>query len=726
MSTTLHTFMEIFNLDIEGSEESLRIQKISIPIIQRDYAQGRRNPDVDRVRSRFLDSLHSAFTDQPLTLDFVYGDVDANGTMTPLDGQQRLTTLFLLHWYAAKKENIESSKYEFLRNFSYETRYSARQFCAELVDFEPFFEGPLSSEIIEQAWFPLEWKKDPTIGSMLVVLDDIADKFADIDNIWEKLKQGAITFYFLPIKDMGLTDELYIKMNSRGKPLTQFEHFKAELERNLKEINPDIAKSIMSKIDIDWTDILWMYRGDDNVIDDEFLRYFKFICDIICYRENGTPQGRSYDEFFLLNEYFSKNAKNVEEHITVLESFFDCWCKLGQEDSPKSFAEKYISNNHEVGKIQVRGETDLFEDCLRNYALSYGRNRKFPLGRIVLLYSIVLFLINKDEVTNEQFKRRIRIINNLVKNSEYEVSDSETRQGGNRMPAILKQVDSIMLNGIIDEILEPNFNAYQIAEEIQKNEWLENNGDLSDALYKLEDHSLLYGQIGIVGLENINLATRFESLFECDLGLVDSALMSLGNYSQCERNGWRCQFGTSNERVQSAWQTLFHKSANYGYQRTKDALLKLLCKSEKFSNEILKQIIEEYILECEANHTFDISYYYVKYDSFRPCSYGKCCWEDMDKKPYEIVIMRTGQYMSQSSYQPFLYEVDNSDVLSRDDYGRSIQLKDKYIICQNDAYVVKSLEDDSEMDRLVINQHNGIDIEDRIIKFRSYYENNKD
>ena len=71
MSTTLHTFMEIFNSDIEGSEESLRIQKISIPIIQRDYAQGRRNPDVDRVRSRFLDSLHSAFTDQPLTLDFV-------------------------------------------------------------------------------------------------------------------------------------------------------------------------------------------------------------------------------------------------------------------------------------------------------------------------------------------------------------------------------------------------------------------------------------------------------------------------------------------------------------------------------------------------------------------------------------------------------------------------------------------------------------------------------
>ena len=36
--------------------------------------------------------------------------------------------------------------------------------------------------------------------------------------------------------------------------------------------------------------------------------------------------------------------------------------------------------------------------------------------------------------------------------------------------------------------------------------------------------------------------------------------------------------------------------------------------------------------------------------------------------------------------------------------------------------MVKSLEDDSEMDRLVINQNNGIDSEDRIIKFKSYYE----
>ena len=114
------------------------------------------------------------------------------------------------------------------------------------------------------------------------MLDAIAEVFKDTDSIWDRLKGGAISFYFLPIKDMGLTDELYIKMNSRGKPLTQFEHFKAELEHGLREVDENISKRIMRKIDITWTDMLWQYRGEDNVIDDEFLRYFRFVCDIIC------------------------------------------------------------------------------------------------------------------------------------------------------------------------------------------------------------------------------------------------------------------------------------------------------------------------------------------------------------------------------------------------------------------------------------------------------------
>lgn len=199
---------DIFDTTFGEGPEAVQLKKIIIPIIQRDYAQGRKGSDVTRVRGRFLESLYKAVTEKPITLDFVYGDIDDEGNMTPLDGQQRLTTLFLLHWYAAKKSNISEENYEFLKKFSYETRYSARCFCIDLVDYKPEFKTAISKEIVNQAWFPLDWENDPTISSMLVMLDAIDDKFKDVTDLWDKLKENCVTFYFLPIKDMGLTDEL--------------------------------------------------------------------------------------------------------------------------------------------------------------------------------------------------------------------------------------------------------------------------------------------------------------------------------------------------------------------------------------------------------------------------------------------------------------------------------------------------------------------------------------
>ena len=74
---------------------------IRIPMIQRDYAQGR--PAESAVRELFLRALEEALRKPaddptlPLNLDFIYGSVEGDGKkrFLPLDGQQRLTTLFL-------------------------------------------------------------------------------------------------------------------------------------------------------------------------------------------------------------------------------------------------------------------------------------------------------------------------------------------------------------------------------------------------------------------------------------------------------------------------------------------------------------------------------------------------------------------------------------------------------------------------------------------------------
>ena len=64
----------------------------------------------------------------------------------------------------------------------------------------------------------------------------------------------------------------------------------------------------------------------------------------------------------------------------------------------------------------------------------------------------------------------------------------------------------------------------------------------------------------------------------------------------------------------------------------------------------------------------------------------------------------------------------DADKISRDDLGQYIVLSNIYVDCENDAYVIYDNETDEEIDRLpVLQNENGIDIEDRIIKLKNEY-----
>jgi uncharacterized protein with ParB-like and HNH nuclease domain len=116
--------------EIEAASNELLISKVKIPMIQRDYAQGRE--DKADLRKIFVNALFDALEgEKELNLDFIYGTVSADDDkiFLPLDGQQRLTTLFLLHWVIIKLEKKEDEELlDLLRKFSYETRDTARKF----------------------------------------------------------------------------------------------------------------------------------------------------------------------------------------------------------------------------------------------------------------------------------------------------------------------------------------------------------------------------------------------------------------------------------------------------------------------------------------------------------------------------------------------------------------------------------------------------------------------
>lgn len=252
---------------------------IRIPRIQRDYAQGRRNDKVDEIRKLFVHSLALVVKGKrpAAELDFVYGS-DRDNAFEPLDGQQRLTTLFLLHWLlGASLSRPDDSKRS---TFTYETRNTSQEFCDELVGHDALSlimearnkEKAPSDIIRERDWFKWEWKYDPTVISMLVMIDALSEEMgpelsARREDYLSNLEK--ITFNLLNLGDFGLSDELFIKMNARGKQLSSFDKLKSTLEEELqlqqkeKDFNgkPLADESVEEKwrtlMDGAWIDFLW-------------------------------------------------------------------------------------------------------------------------------------------------------------------------------------------------------------------------------------------------------------------------------------------------------------------------------------------------------------------------------------------------------------------------------------------------------------------------------------
>ena len=277
--------------------------KIEIPVIQRDYAQGRTESRATDVRESIVKSILDSVSrsnPKPLFFDFVYGRIEGD-TFIPFDGQQRLTTLFLFHRYIFEKCKRKSKCMyrnncqciSLLSRFTYTTRQSSREFCEQLINYNitpctysdnckvtDCVNRSISEYIKDCSWFYPDWSKDPTIVGMLAMLDEIDRQCKAINNldfrdIALKLTSGCvcpITFHFVNMGEHKLSDSTYIKMNARGKTLTSFENFKASLEQYLEERKHN---DLLSKLKGTYDESQGKYTGIDGTWLDMFYNETK-------------------------------------------------------------------------------------------------------------------------------------------------------------------------------------------------------------------------------------------------------------------------------------------------------------------------------------------------------------------------------------------------------------------------------------------------------------------
>ncbi len=382
---------------------------IYVPEFQRNYLQGDdSNESIKYKRDRLLDDLFNCIESQSksINLGFIYGRVEKSykdKLFYPYDGQQRLTTLYFLYlliYFKFKKyDEIGSIK----EKLSYQTRISTNRFIESFLswildskekdniynDFWNKDGKDLKGFIMSQDWFMMtEWNYDVSIINMLSIIVEISGRIkknlgdkTGIVNFIDKDENNPFQFDFIYVDDISKSDDLYIKINARGKALSPFENLKSDIDEYWN--NED-----KTKLDAEWTEYVWNQLDvNDKNKEKSFDNSFYNLLSNIFYLQYlvGLDQNNINDKILIEIENKYKKGIVDKEWITpklccdspyqMISSFLDAMIgpfksikdKQIESVNRKIFGLGDYQNNNGQNKIE---RADLFEIFVYYYSVS--------------------------------------------------------------------------------------------------------------------------------------------------------------------------------------------------------------------------------------------------------------------------------------------------------------------------------------------------------------------
>lgn len=505
--------------DLHSTDEKLTtgldsISKITIPIIQRDYVQG--HPENTELLTNFIEVLFAALEKETkLKLDFIYGSLDRkkNNVFLPLDGQQRLTTLFLLHWYIIKKEasneDFRNIYLPILNKFTYETRDTSRRFFIELISFD--FKDKPGTEVQKSYWFTKHFALDPTVKACINALE-VIDKVYKLSDkkgsLLKNLHKGYIVFYVLPMEQFSLTDDLYIKLNARGKVLSSFENFKADLIGYMNTIpsfsialenEEKLSKAdiIAAKFDNDWSNLFWKIarenEKENRAIDNYFFRFIhKVLINnfILKHSVGDINKDKTYTELLKKEreltyntfEFYNKENLVDEQFIIDLETLLDGYLQY------EAFISKCVKPLWDPA----------FEWSI--YLETYTMNQRMVFD------AVNQFILNGGctDFEEQLFQNWMRISWNILAeptNRNIETNKTAMRSIRSIAP-FAADIYVALAEGNLDVTIDTLNQVFagQLVEERTKARFLiqSDNGPWQDAIHNAESHRLFSGNIGFL------------------------------------------------------------------------------------------------------------------------------------------------------------------------------------------------------------------------------------
>lgn len=615
----------------------LQDKGVMIPIIQRDYIQG--SDSQAEKRNKFLDSLFSTLcsTDGNQNLDFVYGRSKEDGYM-PLDGQQRLTTLYLLCWSIYKKKGEDEYKkvQHLFKRFKYKTRISTERFCNLLSDYDGELTDKISDEIRTLTAYDKSWDKDPSVLAMLDILDELCLRLEQnkdkLDNIFEQVQNGAISFDLLDMESDGfkLTDQLYIKMNARGKQLTEFENFKANFIGFLEQKHCEekyeedlLCDKFSIEVETTWTNLFWPYAyfnysqsNSSNVaypiIDPLFMNLFVLITQMLYFTTNTNKKAEDFKRTDSIYQEVYSNPENVRFLIFCFDYFAsNITPKInGSSIEPNNlFVDIFdISYSSKIRLFDEKGNVDLFLHAIVD---GEWMNQKMKF----LLFAMLHYRYKIKDGNLDDF---LRITRNIIESTFRRVDSSRNTAYSSN----LEITDAHQFLNIISkfESVSPYETLSQLEDkdlgEEKKKANLINSGDLAECIHLLENKRIFKGNLSALSLSlNSSLLPQWKlSLDEIFTSDEAPASQLIAAFIACGYEGTyvkHCALGNT---------YFFGKNGRWDRILTNgqtDWFVRFLNKystlpSDLSREEKLSQIINENL----SSMTQDWKYYFMKYPQF--------------------------------------------------------------------------------------------------------------
>lgn len=440
------------------------LKQIVIPEIQRDYVWGKDQltgllnsiksdfdryqefaPPVQVINDPELEKAFQEFCqkrDCASNIGFIYAynDEEYQGRYFLIDGQQRITSMYLvLLTLASRNEELKDTfrKVYILDEklkLDYKVREASHDFLFKLVPF--ILEG--NANVKEQHWFYADTENDITSRNLLQNISTLKEYFQknqiDEKAFFHYLENFTEFWYFdTNVSEQG--EELYIYMNARGEQMQSNENIKADLLSHYKEIN---VKNAYGKLWEDWQDFFWVNKGKNRNADRGFNEFLACIAGLENYLKGikGNflqPSSFEKDNGIKVEKVLSSiSLPHIQKYVKGLECIMENKNKFKELYTYSSWVDKSIA------LVWQHFNTDK-TNWFANYS---DDNRSTERQRMVFQWSVLHFLANQDfeNININEVYRVLRMYYVRFNNFNRSVSTIE------------KTVNSILINGVFDTL----------------------------------------------------------------------------------------------------------------------------------------------------------------------------------------------------------------------------------------------------------------------------------